>query len=122
MDRRNFLKQVAVWSSGILLAEPVFRITPGLLASEAVSPILSVGTGKEYTSLVSAVLKPLGGIAAFVKPGDRVVVKPNIGFDRFPRQAATTNPEVVAAVVEMCLEAGAKKVIISAPASAKPDA
>jgi len=110
MDRRNFLKQVAAWSSGILLAEPVFQITPELLASEAVSPILSVGTGKDYTSLVSSVLQPMGGMASFVKPGDQVVVKPNIGWDRRPEQAANTHPEVVKAVVELAIQAGAKAV------------
>ncbi|HEX9917491.1 MAG TPA: DUF362 domain-containing protein, partial [candidate division Zixibacteria bacterium] len=36
--------------------------------------------------------------------------KPNIGWDRTPEQGATTNPEVVAEIVRMCLEAGAKKV------------
>ncbi|MBU0960961.1 MAG: DUF362 domain-containing protein [Proteobacteria bacterium] len=110
MDRRNFLKQVAVFSSGILLAEPVFRITPDLLAAEAVAPILSIGTGKNYTSLVSSVLQPLGGMAAFVKPGDHVVIKPNIGWDRRPEQAANTHPEIVRAVVELAIMAGAKTV------------
>lgn len=110
MDRRNFLKQVAVFSSGILLAEPVFRITPDLLAAESVSPILSVGTGKDYATLVSSVLQPLGGMAAFVKPGDNVVIKPNIGWDRRPEQAANTHPEVVKAVVDLAIIAGAKTV------------
>ena len=110
MDRRNFLKQVAVWSSGVLLTEPVFQITPDLLASEAVYPVLSVGTGKDYTSLVSSVLQPLGGIGSFVKPGDQVVVKPNIGWDRRPEQAANTHPEIVRAVVALAIQAGAKAV------------
>ena len=44
----------------------------------------------------------------FVKHGDVVVVKPNIGWDRTPEQAANTNPFVVETVVKMCLEAGAK--------------
>ncbi len=112
MDRRNFLKQVAVWSSGVLLAEPVFRITPDLLASETVSPLLSVGTGKDYTALVSSVLQPMGGIAAFVKPGDQVVVKPNIGWDRRPEQGANTHPEIVRDVVELAIQAGAKTVMV----------
>jgi uncharacterized protein (DUF362 family) len=46
----------------------------------------------------------------FVSRGDVVVVKPNIGWDRTPEYAANTNPEVVAAVVLLCLEAGAKRV------------
>lgn len=110
MDRRDFLRQVAVWSSGILLTEPLFRITPNLLAREAVSPVLSMATGKDYTSLVSSVLQPLGGMAAFVKSGDQVVVKPNIGWDRRPEQAANTHPEVVRAVVNLAIQAGARTV------------
>jgi len=46
----------------------------------------------------------------YVKSGDIVVVKPNIGWDRTPDQAANTNPVVVRAVVEEALKAGAKKV------------
>jgi uncharacterized protein (DUF362 family) len=38
------------------------------------------------------------------------VIKPNMGWDRTPEQAATTNPQVVAALVTLCLEAGARKV------------
>ena len=52
----------------------------------------------------------LGGMQRFVRPGQRVVVKPNIGWDRAPEQAANTSPEVVETVVRLCLEAGAKEV------------
>ncbi|HPN55335.1 MAG TPA: DUF362 domain-containing protein, partial [Candidatus Omnitrophota bacterium] len=46
----------------------------------------------------------------FVKKGDVVVVKPNMAWDRTPRQAANTDPMVVAALVELCYKAGAKRV------------
>jgi uncharacterized protein (DUF362 family) len=46
----------------------------------------------------------------FIKPGNTVVVKPNIGWDRKPEYAANTHPLVVKAVVEECVKAGAKKV------------
>jgi uncharacterized protein (DUF362 family) len=49
-------------------------------------------------------------MGTFVRPGQRVVVKPNIGWDRLPEQAANTHPEVVETVVRLCLEAGAKEV------------
>ncbi len=58
-------------------------------------------------------LDELGGIRRFVARGDVVVVKPNIGWDRAPEQAANTNPELVAAVVRLCQEAGARKVIVT---------
>ena len=52
----------------------------------------------------------LGGMSKFVKKGDVVVVKPNIGWDTSIEQAANTNPEVVSEVIKMCYEAGAKTV------------
>jgi uncharacterized protein (DUF362 family) len=48
----------------------------------------------------------------FVGKGDKVVIKPNIGWDRTPEMAACTNPEVVKTLVELVLEAGAKKAIV----------
>jgi len=54
----------------------------------------------------------LGGIRRFIGRGDVVVIKPNIGWDRTPEYAANTNPEVVAEIVRLCFEAGAKTVKI----------
>jgi uncharacterized protein (DUF362 family) len=51
-------------------------------------------------------------MAHFVKPGDKVVVKPNIGWDRSPEQAANTHPLVVQALVMQALEAGAQRVLV----------
>src|SRR5208282_112165 len=55
----------------------------------------------------------LGGMQRFVNRGDTVWVKPNIGWNRKPEQAATTNPDVVSTVVALCYQAGAKHVIVS---------
>jgi uncharacterized protein (DUF362 family) len=52
----------------------------------------------------------LGGMSRFVKRGDKIWIKPNIGWDRTPEQAGNTNPYVVAEIVKMCLDAGAKTV------------
>jgi len=54
-----------------------------------------------------------GGINRFVSRGDVVVIKPNISWARPPKMAATTNPEVLQAVIELCQEAGAQKVRIA---------
>ena len=62
-----------------------------------------------YKNTVEAV-KGLGGMDKFVKKGDIVVVKPNMAWDRTPEQAANTDPMVVAALVEMAYNAGAKRV------------
>ncbi len=66
--------------------------------------------GASPEKIVQAALDALGGIKKFISRGDIVVIKPNIGWDRTPEQAGNTNPEVVAAVVRLCFEAGAKKV------------
>jgi len=50
---------------------------------------------------------------SFVQRGEVVLVKPNIGWDRLPEQAADTDPQVVAELVRLCLAAGAKKVIVT---------
>lgn len=62
--------------------------------------------------MVERALRPLGGIEKFVRPGDTVVLKPNVAWLRTPEQAANTNPEVVAAVAELCRKAGAKRILI----------
>jgi uncharacterized protein (DUF362 family) len=52
----------------------------------------------------------MGGITRFISRGDVVVVKPNMGWDRAPQFAANTNPDLIAAVIHECLNAGAKTV------------
>ncbi len=112
MDRRSFIKQVFLWSAGYSLAIPHFRIVPEALAASAPTPLLAFSEGSDYGALARQVLKPLGGIETFVKPGNKVVIKPNIGWDRNPDQAANTHPLVVKALVEEALAAGAKEVKI----------
>jgi uncharacterized protein (DUF362 family) len=112
MDRRQFLKQVMLWSAGLSFSTPVFTITPDLLAKDPAQPLLVHGQDKDYVKLISKILDALGGISKFVTSGDKVVIKPNIGWDRTPDQAANTHPMVVAALVEKVLSAGAGKVLV----------
>jgi uncharacterized protein (DUF362 family) len=60
--------------------------------------------------LTEQALHALGGIDRFVSNGDVVWIKPNIGWNRAPELAAATNPDVVATIARLCLEAGAKTV------------
>jgi uncharacterized protein (DUF362 family) len=112
MDRRRFIKDVLLWSAGMAITIPRFTIVPELLAAEKPQSPLSLATGGDYFALVGRVLGPLGGMQSFVHKGDRVVVKPNIGWDRSPEFAATTHPLVVKALVEQALAAGASKVLV----------
>jgi uncharacterized protein (DUF362 family) len=57
-------------------------------------------------------IQELGGIGTFVKKGNKVLIKPNIGWDRTPEYAANTNPLLVKRIIEHCFRVGAKEVYI----------
>jgi uncharacterized protein (DUF362 family) len=108
MNRREFLKHqarvaalVAVGGGGLLL--------PG--RSLAAGPEIGIAKGKPAAATRAAV-ELLGGMAAFVKPGQRVVIKPNMSFADPPERATTTHPEVVKTLAAMCKEAGAADVLV----------
>jgi uncharacterized protein (DUF362 family) len=66
--------------------------------------------GGSQAARLDRALQEVGGIGAFVRKGQTVVIKPNIGWSQEPRVAATTNPELVRRLIEQCVDAGAKKV------------
>lgn len=111
MDRRAFIRQTlqAAMTAAALGAVPILPLIPARCWA-AEGPPLAVRKGKEIPALVRQTLAALGGMERFVKRGETVVVKPNIGWDRPPETAANTHPLVVRTVVELCLEAGAKQV------------
>ncbi len=74
---------------------------------------IAIVTGASAAGLAKEALKSLGGMELFVKRGDRVLIKPNAGWDRRAELAANTNPDVIRTLCEMCLTAGAGKVIVS---------
>jgi uncharacterized protein (DUF362 family) len=76
-------------------------------------PSMVIVKGESPMNTTKAAVDALGGINKFITKDDIVVIKPNIGWDRVPEQAANTNPEVVSAVVSLCLQAGAKKVVVT---------
>jgi len=72
---------------------------------------LAVARGNSPTEITRRAIAALGGMGRFVKPGDDVIVKPNIcNAYHGPEYASTTNPEVVGAIVALCVETGAKRV------------
>jgi len=109
MDRRKFLKYAAVTGCGIALGENIFCRSSSEAAGNY-ALVVTQGKGKSPSSITEAAINEFGGIRKFISRGDIVVIKPNIGWDRLPEQAANTNPEVLATIVKLCFEAGAKKV------------
>ena len=122
ITRRQSLKRIAQISAG--LAGAALGVCP--LLSENSGParastqgkkllVEGIGSEKGYKvkDLTKKVLEAAGGAGQFVSKGDVVVIKPNISWARRPELAATTNPEVLEAVIELCFDAGAKKVRIA---------
>jgi uncharacterized protein (DUF362 family) len=113
MDRRAFIRQslrtaLAVAAAGGLPAIDLLTLP----AHAAAQPPLAVRKGADIPLLVRETLGALGGMDRFVRQGDIVVIKPNIGWDRTVEMAANTHPDVVATLVHLCLEAGARQVRI----------
>ncbi len=108
MKRRTFIRESAFLTAGAvmipaskwLFAQPVSATFPQAVVVKNGQP----------SQLLKAALHALGGMERFVKAGDVVVVKPNIGWDRPPELAANTNPLLVEAIVKACFKAGAKQV------------
>jgi uncharacterized protein (DUF362 family) len=103
MNRRTFIKSAG---TAVLFAPLFFRST--VEARE--QSLVAVAEGVDHAAITRKAINAVGGMKHFVKPGDIVVVKPNMGWDRASEFAANTNPKVIRAVVEECLAAGAKKV------------
>ena len=77
------------------------------------SPTLVVARGANPAKNVAAALIRFGGMKRFVGAQDRVLIKPNMGWNSTPAQAANTHPGVVAALVHACRDAGAKEIWVT---------
>lgn len=119
-SRRDFLKTCAMIGAAMQLGEfaapDALGATTGPALSIAhyrTSPQAPEEIAEEARRLTVEAVNGLGGMGRFISKGDVVWVKPNIGWNRAPEQAATTNPDLVATVVSLCWQAGAKRVIVS---------
>lgn len=81
-------------------------------AAPAGTPDLVAVRGNDRVAMLDAALAALGGISAFVKPGQSVVIKPNCAWDKTPELAANTHPSLVGRMVQLCREAGASRVVV----------
>ncbi|MDR3218215.1 MAG: DUF362 domain-containing protein [Dysgonamonadaceae bacterium] len=112
MKRRDFLKtSAAVGVAALTFDNLQAAMNTNTIMAEAVPDMVAV-MGGEPEQLLERALKEMGGIGKYVKKGQSVVIKPNIGWDKKPEFAANTNPDLIGALVKQCLNAGAKKVTV----------
>ncbi len=104
VSRREFIKTGSAVAAGVALSS-------SSVPAQGLKPVVAVAKGKPAES-VKKTVTALGGMKKFVNQGDRVVLKPNMGFPNPPEWSTTTHPEVVKTVAQLCLDAGAQRVII----------
>jgi len=137
-NRRDFLRTISLTGAGIYLAGCTQKPTEVLPTpfSEIVSPItdvenqdasegtsddaekpvygdvyLSAVRGENPAEMTRRAVAAVGGIEKYVSDGMDVIIKPNICTDYYSFEyGATTNPEVIAALISLSLSAGAKRV------------
>jgi uncharacterized protein (DUF362 family) len=115
MKRRDFIKKTA-GASVAATAALAFNNLNVLFAQQAISSTLpydlvAVRNGEPDVMFDSAIAS-LGGMETFVKKGQKVVIKPNIGWDVSPERAGNTNPLLIKRIAEHCFAAGAKEVYV----------
>jgi uncharacterized protein (DUF362 family) len=110
VTRREFLKRQAGAALFAAAAAKTGFMFPGS-AQGSQLPDIAVARGGPEQATIKAV-ELLGGMGVFVRPGHKVVIKPNMSFAHPPERATNTHPEVVRTLAEMCIEAGASSVMV----------
>lgn len=110
MDRRDFLKKGLILG-GVTGASLFFYKGKSLIA-QSTSPDLVAIKGGEPEVMFDNGIKAFGGMNRFVKKGQTVAIKPNIGWNRTVEYGANTNPKLIKRIIEHCKDAGAKKIYV----------
>ncbi|MBI2436073.1 MAG: DUF362 domain-containing protein [Candidatus Hydrogenedentes bacterium] len=128
MDRRTFIRRAAAaggiaagagylarapehWPLSMrdetgLLSKPVvkpFRLKDYRVEKPALAPDVGIGRGGTPAQKLRAALDAIGGITHYIEPGDIVLIKPNVAFDRAPNLGATSNPELLKELIHLLL-------------------
>ena len=116
MKRRDFLTKTVgagiMAGAGLALGKNEKIFASGkFLNLEGEYDLIAV-MGGEPDVMFDKAIAAIGGMQKFVKKGQKVVVKPNIGWDSSPEKAADTNPVLVKRIIEHCFNAGAKEVVV----------
>lgn len=115
MKRRDFLLKGATATAIAAIGFPMLKgseLSAASSLNSANGDKLVAVMGESPAAMLEKAIEELGGIEKFVKPGQKIVVKPNIGWAKGPESATNTNPEVIGALVKLCVQAGAKEVLV----------
>ncbi|MDR0962856.1 MAG: DUF362 domain-containing protein [Mediterranea sp.] len=114
MDRRDFLKTVAVTGAVLSVSrtKAMDILSQKLTAADGASVDLVAVMGGEPEEMFRRAITEMGGMKQFVKAGQKVCVKPNIGWDKVPELAGNTNPKLITEIIKQCFAAGAKEVTV----------
>lgn len=112
MEKRSFLKALATTGAYVGLSTNGVLNVFGQKSKATGAYDLVAVMGGEPAEMFRKGIEAMGGMKKFIKKGQKVVIKPNIGWDKVPELAANTNPELVGEIVSQCFKAGAKEVIV----------
>lgn len=116
MKRRDFLKKGV--QAGVIatsaLSIPGFYGNYISKRSESVPDNFDMAAikGGEPDKMFDEAIKTFGGMKSFVKKNQKVLLKPNIGWDVSPERGGNTHPKLVSRVIKHCFDAGAKEVYV----------
>jgi uncharacterized protein (DUF362 family) len=114
MDRRTFFKKglgASVVAGAVLVGKYENLFAAPYEDNDLPFDLVAVKGGEPDVMLKKG-MEAFGGIGKFVKKGQKVVIKPNIGWDVAPERAGNTNPKLVAEIVRQCRQAGASEVYV----------
>ncbi len=128
IDRRDFLR-ISAGAAVLLGASPLLSdckgggpsAVPSALPTQTSQPLTRVALikGNDLRAMARDAVDAVGGMSSVVHDGETVFIKPNfvtIGWASMGRDpfvlGECTKPEILAAVAEECLKAGASEVII----------
>jgi uncharacterized protein (DUF362 family) len=129
MKRREFIQRTAQAAMMLSLATDATVISSGCgqgksrrgrsakpdfeVAADARLPKVVLAKNVDHGRAVRMAMEASGGIGRFVKKGERVLLKPNIAWNRSPEQGVNTSPVVVGEMVRLCFKAGAAEVLVT---------
>lgn len=112
MERRNFIKATLLGAFAGAFNLKANELEANDHLASYVGNDMAAVMGGEPVEMYKKAITAMGGMNKYIKKGYKVVVKPNIGWDKKPELGANTNPDLVAAIVKDCFAAGASEVTV----------